>query len=107
MSIQGQYEALVSGGFQLEKTRLSSNINISNNLFNNKKIVFTGTMSKSRVGLEKQAKALGVLVGKSVSSKTDFLIIGESVGKSKINAAKFHKVEILSEAEYLKKLNSP
>ena len=106
LSIQGQYEALVSGGFQLEKTRLSSNINISNNLFNNKKIVFTGTMSKSRVGLEKQAKALGVLVGKSVSSKTDFLVIGEGVGQSKINAAKFHKVEILTEAEYLKKLNT-
>jgi len=106
LSIKGQYEALVSGGFQLEKTRLSSNINISNNLFNNKKIVFTGTMSESRVELEKQAKALGVLVGKSVSSKTDFLIIGESVGQSKINAAKSHKVEILTEAEYLKKLNS-
>ena len=63
-------------------------------------------MSQSRVKLEKQAKSLGVLVGKSVGSKTDFLIIGENVGQSKIKAAKTHEVEILTEAEYLKKLNS-
>jgi len=104
--IKTQYEILVSGGFQLEQTLLSSNINISNNLFNNKKIVFTGVMSESRVALEKQAKALGIFVGKSVSAKTDFLIIGENVGQSKIKAAKSHEVEILTEAEYSKKLNS-
>ena len=63
-------------------------------------------MSKPRLDLVKQAKALGVLVGKSVSSKTDFLIIGENVGQSKIKAAKSHDVEILTEAEYLKKLYS-
>jgi len=106
LSIKDQYEALVSGGFQLEQTLFSSNINERNNLFNNKKIVFTGAMSESRVELEKQAKAFGVLVGKSVSSKTDFLIIGENVGQSKIKAAKSHDVEILTEAEYLKKLYS-
>jgi len=104
--IKDQYETLVSGGFQLEKTFIFSNDNVDNNLFNNKKIVFTGAMSKSRVELEKQAKALGILVGKSVSSKTDFLIVGENVGQSKIKAAKSHEVEILTETEYLKKLKS-
>jgi len=106
LSIKDQYETLVSGGFQLEHTLISSNDKAGNNLFSNKKIVFTGAMSNSRAELEKQAKAHGVLVGKSVSSKTDFLIVGENVGQSKIKAAKSHKVEILSEAEYLKKLNS-
>jgi len=106
LSIKDQYETLVSGGFQLEHTLISSNDNVGNNLFNNKKIVFTGAMSKSRAELEKQAKAHGVLVGKSVNSKTDFLIVGENVGQSKIKAAKSHEVEILTEAEYLKKLNS-
>ena len=105
VSIKAQYETLFSGGFQLEKTLLVSNINISNNLFNNKKIVFTGAMSESRMELEKQAKALGILIGKSVSSKTDFLIIGENVSQLKIKAAKSHEVEILTEAEYLQKLN--
>jgi len=106
LSIKTQYKALISFGFQLEQTFLSSNINLNDNLFNNKKIVFTGAMSESRVELEKQAKALGVLVGKSVSSKTDFLIMGENVGQSKIKAAKSYEVKILTEAEYLKILNS-
>jgi len=106
LSIKDQYKTLVSGGFLLEYTLISSNDNVGNNLFNNKKIVFTGAMSRSRVELEKQAKVHGVLVGKSVSSKTDFLIVGENVGQSKIKAAKSHEVEILTEAEYLKKLNS-
>jgi len=106
LSIKDQYETLVSGGFQLEHTLIFSIDNAGNNLFNNKKIVFTGAMSKSRVELEKQAKTLGIIIGKSVSSKTDFLIIGKNVGQSKIKAAKSHEVEILTEANYLKKLNS-
>ena len=106
LSIRVQYETLVLGGFQLESTQLSSNTNLSSNLFNNKKIVFTGSMNESRVKLQKQAKALGAIVSKSVSSKTDYLIIGENVGQLKTKAAKTHGVEILSEAEYLRKLTS-
>ena len=106
LSIRVQYETLVLGGFQLESTQLSSDTNLSSNLFKNKKIVFTGSMNESRVKLQKQAKALGAIVSKSVSSKTDYLIIGENVGQLKTKAAKTHGVEILSEAEYLRKLTS-
>jgi DNA ligase (NAD+) len=104
--IKPQYEALISGGFELEQTLLKTEINQSISPFTSKKIVFTGTMSESRAELQKQAKAFGANVGKSVSSKTDFLIIGENVGQSKIKDAKTHQVEILTEAEYLKLLNS-
>ncbi|MDC3360808.1 helix-hairpin-helix domain-containing protein [Candidatus Thioglobus sp.] len=104
--IKPQYEALISGGFELEQTLLKTEINQSISPFNSKKIVFTGTMSESRTELQKQAKAFGANVGKNVSSKTDFLIIGENVGQSKIKDAKTHQVEILTEAEYLKLLNS-
>ena len=104
--IKPQYEVLISGGFELEQTLLKTEINQSISPFNSKKIVFTGTMSESRAELQKQAKAFGVNVGKSVSSKTDFLIIGENVGQSKIKDAETHQVEILTEAEYLKLLNS-
>ena len=104
--IKPQYEVLISGGFELEQTLLTTEINQSTSLFNSKKIVFTGTMNESRAKLQKQAKAFGANVGKSVSSKTDFLIIGENVGQSKIKDAKTHQVEILTEAEYLKLLNS-
>ncbi|MDA9357388.1 helix-hairpin-helix domain-containing protein [Candidatus Thioglobus sp.] len=104
--IKPQYEVLISGGFELEQTLLKTEINQSISPFNSKKIVFTGTMSESRSELQKQAKAFGANVGKSVSSKTDFLIIGENVGQSKIKDAKTHQVEILTEAEYLKLQNS-
>ncbi|MDC0483515.1 helix-hairpin-helix domain-containing protein [Candidatus Thioglobus sp.] len=104
--IKPQYVVLISGGFELEQTLLKTEINQSISPFNSKKIVFTGTMSESRAELQKQAKAFGANVGKSVSSKTDFLIIGKNVGQSKIKDAKTHQVEILTEAEYLKLLNS-
>ena len=70
-----------------------------------KKIVFTGTMSQSRSELQKQAKSLGITVMSSVSSKTDFLIVGENVGQSKFKAAKVNDVVILTEEEYHEKLN--
>ena len=104
LNIKPQYENLIKDGFELEKTLILGETNTSDNLYHNKKIVFTGSMSSSRAELQKQAKAFGAIVGSSVSSKTDLLIIGENVGHSKIKAAEKHGVEILSEAEYLQKL---
>ena len=106
LSIKPQYDALVSEGFELEKTFLSINTSQSDSPFRNKKIVFTGSMSRPRAELEKQAKALGIVVSKSVSSKTDFLITGESVGQSKLKSANANDVSILTEEEYLKILNT-
>ena len=105
-TIKEQYQVLIKDGFELEKTPLKNDENLSDNPFQNKKIVFTGAMSHSRSDLEKQAKMLGISVAKSVSSKTDFLIIGENVGQSKMNDAKKHSIEIMTESEYLKKLNT-
>ena len=104
LNIKPQYDNLIKDGFELEKTLILGDTNTSDNLYHNKKIVFTGSMSSSRAELQKQAKAFGAIVGSSVSSKTDLLIIGENVGQSKIKAAEKHGVEILSEAEYLQKL---
>ena len=106
LSIKPQYDALVSGGFELEKTFLSKDASQSDGPFRNKKIVFTGSMSRPRAELEKQAKALGIVVSKSVSSKTDFLITGESVGPSKLKSANTNDVSILTEEEYLEILNT-
>ena len=105
-SIKPQYEILISGGFELEKTILVSQTAQHDNPFQNKKIVFTGAMSQPRAALQKQAKAYGIGVSSSVSSKTDFLIIGENVGQSKLKAAKVNDVVILTEEEYLKILNT-
>lgn len=65
-------------------------------------IVFTGSMQQgSRGDMEKQAKALGAKVAKSVTGNTTYLVTGEKVGETKINAAIDKGVKVLSEQEYL------
>ncbi|MDN3652181.1 helix-hairpin-helix domain-containing protein [Thalassotalea ponticola] len=69
-------------------------------------VVFTGSMQQgSRADMEKQAKALGAKVAKSVSGKTNFLITGDKVGETKINAARDKGVEVLTEQQYLDLIN--
>lgn len=72
-----------------------------------KTVVFTGTMVQgSRGDMEKQAKSLGAKVAKSVTGKTDYLVTGEKVGETKINAAKEKGVTVISEAAYLDLIGS-
>ena len=51
------------------------------------------------------AKKMGAKIQSSVSKSTDFVIIGEKAG-SKEKKAKELKIKILSEEEFLKKINS-
>ncbi len=78
---------------------------ILNNFFLNKHLVFTGTLSKlSRDEAKYLAKSKGAKILSSISKKTDFLIAGEKAG-SKIDKALQLGVKILSEKEFLKKIN--
>ncbi len=63
----------------------------------NKNIVFTGALEQPRTTLEKTAKKLGAKPTSSISGKTDFLIVGDKPGKSKLTAAKKNDVQIISE----------
>ena len=65
------------------------------------KVVFTGTMNQgSRDQMKKDALELGAKVQSSVSAKTDILICGEQVGRSKLSKAKKFGIKIMSEEEY-------
>jgi len=67
-----------------------------------KTIVFTGTLtSMSRPEAKAKAEALGANVAGSVSSKTDFVVVGEDAG-SKAKKAQELGVKVLSEDEWLK-----
>ena len=67
-----------------------------------KTIVFTGTLeAMSRSEAKARAEALGAHVGGSVSSKTDYLVIGVDAGSKAKKAAELG-VTTLSEAEWLK-----
>ena len=66
-----------------------------------KSIIFTGSLSKmTRFEAKKKAEELGMKVVGSVSSKTDFVVVGEDAG-SKLKKAQELQIKILSEEEWL------
>ncbi|MCS6930921.1 MAG: NAD-dependent DNA ligase LigA [Acetobacteraceae bacterium] len=66
-----------------------------------KTIVFTGTLSAmTRQEAEARAEALGAKVTKSVSRKTDVVVVGADAGSKAARAAELG-VRVLSEAEWL------
>ena len=79
---------------------------ISNNFFSNKNIIFTGKLNKlSREEAKHLAQENGAKIVSNISNSTDYLIIGEKPG-SKFNKAKTLNIKILSEEEWIKKINS-
>ncbi len=71
-----------------------------------KTVVFTGTMqSMGRNEAKAKAEKLGAHVAGSVSSKTDFVVVGEDAG-SKGDKARQLGVRTLSEAEWLEMIKS-
>ncbi|MBP6858021.1 MAG: NAD-dependent DNA ligase LigA [Candidatus Pacebacteria bacterium] len=71
--------------------------------FEGKTFVITGTLSISREEAKKQIQESGGKVSSSVSTKTDFVLVGENPGSKKDEAEKLG-VKILKEEEFLKLL---
>lgn len=74
---------------------------IIENIFNNKKVVFTGDMKADRTEMRAIAIKYGAVSPNSVSSKTDILVVGENPG-SKLAKAKELGIKIISEEEFWK-----
>ena len=105
-NIKPLFDELYSLGFNLEHTPLLAQTSESLSSIFGKLIVFTGSMAHgSRDDMEKEAKRLGAKVGKSVTGKTNILVIGANVGTSKMNDAKRLGVQTLSEKDYLGLIN--
>ena len=72
----------------------------SDSPFAGKTLVFTGTLeTMTRDEAEAQAERLGAKVTKSVSKKTDFVVVGADAGSKATKAAELG-LRILTEAEY-------
>lgn len=72
----------------------------SDSPFAGKTLVFTGTLeTMTRDEAEAQAERLGAKVTKSVSKKTDFVVVGADAGSKATKAAELG-LRVLTEAEY-------
>jgi DNA ligase (NAD+) len=78
----------------------AANFADANSAFAGKAIVFTGTLgTMSRDEAEAQAERLGAKVTKSVSKKTDFVVVGADAGSKAKKAAELG-LRVLTEAEW-------
>ena len=84
--------------FDILKPKVTIKEEAKDNIFKNKTVVVTGTMSKSRDEIKIFLENLGAQVSSSVSKKTDFVIYGADAG-SKYDKAIELGVKILSEDE--------
>ncbi|AYJ79948.1 DNA ligase (NAD(+)) LigA [Aliarcobacter cryaerophilus ATCC 43158] len=89
--------------FDILKPKVTIKEEAKDNLFKNKTVVITGTMSKSRDEIKLFLENLGAKVSSSISKKTDFLIYGEDAG-SKYDKAIELGIEILTEDQMYSKL---
>lgn len=77
----------------------------SENLFKDKTVVLTGTLTQmGRNEAKALLQQLGAKVSGSVSSKTDFLIAGDAAG-SKLAKAQELNITVLTEEEFLEQVN--
>lgn len=103
--IKPEFDKIYALKFTLKITPIGGNVTQQSSI-TGKSVVFTGTMStKTREVMENEAKALGARVGSTVTSKTDYLIIGSEPGASKLKAAEQHSTTVLNEQEYWEMLN--
>ncbi|MEA3315807.1 MAG: NAD-dependent DNA ligase LigA [Campylobacterota bacterium] len=77
---------------------------INDNLFQNKTIVLTGSMSKSRNIIKKELESLGAKVTNSISAKIDYLIYGDNAGSKYDKAVKLG-ITLLTEKDMIKLLS--
>lgn len=92
-------------GVIITNTQISE-IKISDNPFNNKRIVLTGTLqSMTRSFAKKQLENFGAKITSAISSKTDFLIAGNNPG-SKLGKAQNLGVELMDETKFIELLEN-
>lgn len=96
---QDRIEKLRRAGIQMELAEEERAVSAK---LQGKSFVVSGTLSNfSRTEIKKSIESNGGLVKGSVSSKTDYLLVGSDPGDSKIAKAEKNKVPVISETEYL------
>lgn len=95
-------EDLIAQGVHWETVEVKE---VSENLFKDKTVVLTGTLTQmGRNEAKALLQQLGAKVSGSVSSKTDFVIAGDAAG-SKLAKAQELNIPVLAEEEFLEQVN--
>ena len=95
-------EDLIAQGVHWETVEVKE---ASENLFKDKTVVLTGTLTQmGRNEAKSLLQQLGAKVSGSVSSKTDFVIAGDAAG-SKLAKAQELNIPVLTEEEFLEQVN--
>ena len=95
-------EDLIAQGVHWETVEVKE---ASENLFKDKTVVLTGTLTQmGRNEAKVLLQQLGAKVSGSVSSKTDFVIAGDAAG-SKLAKAQELNIAVLTEEEFLEQVN--
>lgn len=89
-------------GLQFENSLKSNN---DDKALHGKTFLFTGTLSMKRSEAEKMVENKGGTLLNTVSSKLNYLVVGEDAGSKLEKAKKLNTIHILSEEEFLKMLN--
>jgi DNA ligase (NAD+) len=93
---QRAIDALFEAGLQIVETKKTLR-----QPFSGKTFVFTGSLQQfSRSEAERLVESLGAVAGSTVSSETDYVVVGSEPGK-KFEQAKSKGVKMLSEKEFL------
>ena len=103
--IKEDFLAIKNLGFNLKKhqTLKVDDTNENNFYFFQKNLIFSGVFKNfTRTQMEQSATEKGACVVKSISKKTNYLIIGEKVGQTKLKKAQDLAIKILNEIEYFK-----
>ncbi|XOD68498.1 MAG: NAD-dependent DNA ligase LigA [Flavobacteriales bacterium AspAUS03] len=97
-------ERLREAGVQFEQEALTSTT--TENIFHGKTFLFTGKLSRmSRKEAEEMVESQGGMILSGVSQRLDFLVVGEKSGSKLKKAQEISTMQVLSEEEFLERLN--
>jgi len=89
-----------------EKRRLEEASNeIIKDIFNGKILVFTGESKIERIELRILATKYGAITKDGITKKTEYLVVSENAGKSKLKKAEDYGIKIITEDEFMNMIN--
>ena len=75
---------------------------IIKDIFNGKIIVFTGESKIDRIELRILATKYGAITKDGITKKTEYLVVSENAGKSKLKKAEDYGIKIITEDDFMK-----